>query len=135
FEIAGRGDRKPGFDDVDPQIDQGLSEFELLGNVHAGARRLFTVAQRGVENTDGPRRHRRNGRLRGFVFGRRFIVGDGWSHGYGNWLKNFERNANAGPHTQAQGWRAPSPRWSLGFRNTNHALVGWARWPSTDWVI
>ena len=91
FEIAGRGDRKAGFDDVDAQIDQRLGDFQLLGNVHAGAGRLLAVAQRGVENANRPRRHRRNGRLRGFVFRRnRFVVCGRGSHGYWWWLENVD---------------------------------------------
>ena len=60
FEIAGRGDRKAGFDDVDAQIDQRLGDFQLFSGMfmlHAG--RLFAVAQRGVENANRPWRHRR----------------------------------------------------------------------------
>ncbi len=61
LEIARRCDRKTGLDNVDSQIRQHLCDLELLGNVHARAGRLFTVAQRRVENLDDAVRH---GRLR-----------------------------------------------------------------------
>ena len=41
---------KPGLDDVDPQRGQRAGHLELLGHVHARARRLLAVAQRGVED-------------------------------------------------------------------------------------
>ncbi len=52
LEIAGRGDRKAGLDDVDAQIDQRLGDLHLLGQVHARAGRLLAVAERGVEDFD-----------------------------------------------------------------------------------
>ena len=36
-EIAMRGDREAGLDDVDAQIDQGLGHFQLFADVHAAA--------------------------------------------------------------------------------------------------
>ena len=53
LEIAGRGDREAGLDDIDAQIDQGLSDLHFLGEVHARAGRLLAVAERGVEDADG----------------------------------------------------------------------------------
>ena len=50
LEIALRGDRKAGLDDIDAQIDQGLGDFHLFGQVHARPGRLLAVAERGVEN-------------------------------------------------------------------------------------
>ena len=50
FEVARRGDRETGLDDVDAQVDQGLGDLQLLGQVHARAGRLLAVAERGVEN-------------------------------------------------------------------------------------
>ncbi len=52
LEIAGRGDRKAGLDDVDAQVDQRLGHFHLLGQVHARPGRLLAVAERGVEDTN-----------------------------------------------------------------------------------
>ena len=52
FEVAGRGDGKAGFDDVDAQIDQRLGDLELFVEVHAAAGRLLAVAERGVEDDD-----------------------------------------------------------------------------------
>ncbi len=52
LEVAGRGDREAGFDDVDAQIDQRLRDLQLLVEVHAAAGRLLAVAERGVENDD-----------------------------------------------------------------------------------
>ena len=43
---------KAGLDDVDAQVDQGLGDFQLLGEVHARAGRLLAVAERGVEDLD-----------------------------------------------------------------------------------
>ena len=54
FEIAGRGDRKAGFDDVDPQVGQRLGDLQFFVQVHAGAGRLLAVAQRGVEDPNRP---------------------------------------------------------------------------------
>ena len=44
LEVAGRGDREAGLDHVHAQLFQGVRHLELLGQVHAGARRLLTVA-------------------------------------------------------------------------------------------
>ena len=43
---------KAGLDHVDAQLDQGLGDLHLLGQVHARAGRLLAVAERGVENHD-----------------------------------------------------------------------------------
>ena len=67
LEVADRGDRKPGFDDVDPECGERAGHLELLGHVHARARRLLAVAQGRVKDPDpvvvgavaGAPRHRR----------------------------------------------------------------------------
>ena len=82
FEIAGRGDRKAGFDDVDAQIDQRLGDFQLFGQVHARAGRLLAVAQRGVENANRPRRNGHRGGLRSFLVRRYGVVCGSGCHGY-----------------------------------------------------
>ena len=38
FIVTGRSDGKPGFNDVDTEIDQGLSDLQFFGEVHAAAR-------------------------------------------------------------------------------------------------
>ena len=40
LEVAGRGDREAGLDDVDAQVDQGLGDLQLLGEVHAARRAI-----------------------------------------------------------------------------------------------
>src|SRR4051812_37955415 len=52
LEITGRGDREAGLDDVDAQPRELVGDLELLGGVQRDARRLLTVAQRGVEDDD-----------------------------------------------------------------------------------
>ena len=52
FEIAIRGNRKTGFDDVDAHRIQEIGDFKLLFERHGCARRLFAIAQGGVENDD-----------------------------------------------------------------------------------
>ncbi len=47
---------KPGLDDVDPERGQRAGHLELLGHVHARARRLLAVAQGRVEDPDPVRR-------------------------------------------------------------------------------
>ena len=44
FEIAGRGDREAGFDDVHAEFGEGAGELELLLDAHARPRRLLAVA-------------------------------------------------------------------------------------------
>ena len=51
-EIAVRGDRKTGLDDVDAHLVEQLGDFELLLVGHGGAGALLAVAQGGVENDD-----------------------------------------------------------------------------------
>ena len=48
----GRGDGETGLDDVDAKVAQGVGHLKLFGQVHAGAGRLFAVAQGGVEDQD-----------------------------------------------------------------------------------
>ena len=52
LEVALRGDREPGLDDVDAERGQGAGHLHLLGLVHARARRLLAVAQGRVEDPD-----------------------------------------------------------------------------------
>ena len=51
-EIALRGDREAGLDDVDAHVVEHLGDFELLLVRHGGAGRLLAVAQGGVEDDD-----------------------------------------------------------------------------------
>ena len=51
-EVAFRGDRKAGLDDVDAHLVEQLGDFELLFVGHGGAGALLAVAQGGVENDD-----------------------------------------------------------------------------------
>ena len=50
LEVAGRGDREAGLDDVHAEVAEGVGDLELLGEVHAGAGGLLAVAQGGVED-------------------------------------------------------------------------------------
>ena len=50
LEVAGRGDREAGLDDVDAQARELVGDLELLGRVQRDARRLLAVAQRRVED-------------------------------------------------------------------------------------
>jgi hypothetical protein len=50
LEIAFAGDGEAGFQDVDSQLDQFPGHFQLFGHCHAATRRLFAVAQGGIEN-------------------------------------------------------------------------------------
>ena len=51
-EIALRGDRKAGLDDVDAHLVEQLGDLELLLMRHGGAGALLAVAQCGVEDDD-----------------------------------------------------------------------------------
>ena len=51
-EIALRGDREPGFDDVHAHVVEHLGDLELLLVGHRRTGRLFAVAERRVENQD-----------------------------------------------------------------------------------
>ncbi len=51
-EIALRGDRKAGLDDVDAHLVEQLGDLELLLVGHGGAGALLAVAQGGVEDDD-----------------------------------------------------------------------------------
>ena len=51
-EIALRGDREAGLDDVDAHVVEQLGDLELLVVGHGGAGALLAVAQRGVEDDD-----------------------------------------------------------------------------------
>ena len=52
LEVAGRGDREAGLDDVDVQPRELVGDLELLGGVERDARRLLAVAQGRVEDPD-----------------------------------------------------------------------------------
>ena len=51
-EVVGRGGREAGLNDVDAEARERARDLELLGGVHGGAGRLFTVAERGVEDSN-----------------------------------------------------------------------------------
>ncbi len=51
-EIAFRGDRETGLDDIDTHIVQQFGDLELFLVGHGGAGALLAVAQGGVENND-----------------------------------------------------------------------------------
>ena len=51
-EVAFRGDRKAGLDDVDAHVIEQLGDFELFFVGHGGAGALLAVAQRRVEDDD-----------------------------------------------------------------------------------
>ena len=51
-EIALRGDREAGLDDVDAHLVEQLGDLELLLVGHGGAGALLAVAQGGVEDDD-----------------------------------------------------------------------------------
>ena len=50
LEVAVRGDREAGLDDVHAKAIELLRQPQLLGRGHAEARRLLAVAQRRVEH-------------------------------------------------------------------------------------
>ena len=52
LEVAGRGGREAGLDDVDLEPGQLAGDLELLGGGQPGARRLLAVAQGRVEDAD-----------------------------------------------------------------------------------
>jgi len=52
FEIAVRGDRKAGLDDIDAHLVEELGDLHLLLEGHRCAGRLLAIAQRGVEDDD-----------------------------------------------------------------------------------
>ena len=55
LEVARRGDREAGLDDVHAEARELLGDLELLGRVERDARRLLAVAQRRVEQQDAVR--------------------------------------------------------------------------------
>ena len=50
LEVARRGDREAGLDDVDPQPRELVRDLELLARVQRDPRRLLAVSQGGVED-------------------------------------------------------------------------------------
>ena len=59
--VARRGGREAGLDDVDLEADELAGDLQLLGGGQAGAGRLLTVAEGGVEDADGARGDERAG--------------------------------------------------------------------------
>ncbi len=53
LEVALRGDRETGLDDVDAHGVEHLGDLQLVFKIHGRAGRLFAVAERRVENDDG----------------------------------------------------------------------------------
>ena len=49
FEISWRGNWKPRFDHIDLEICKHAGNFQFFSQIHAGARRLFTIAKRSVK--------------------------------------------------------------------------------------
>ena len=49
-EVAGARNGESGLDHVDAEFDERFRDFEFFLQIHARARRLFAVAQGGVEN-------------------------------------------------------------------------------------
>ena len=64
LEVADRGDREPRLDDIDAQPGERPGHLELLGQIHARARRLLAVAQGRVEDPDPVGVEGRNSRAR-----------------------------------------------------------------------
>ena len=52
LEIAGRGNRKTRFDDIDAHFVEQFGDLQFFFMRHRRARRLLAVAQSGVENLD-----------------------------------------------------------------------------------
>src|SRR5207244_2234983 len=57
LEVARRRDRKTRLDHVDAEILERVRDLQLLGQVHAGPRRLLAVPQRGVEDDQAVTTH------------------------------------------------------------------------------
>ncbi len=53
LKVPWRSDRKSCFDDVDSKIDESLSDFEFLREIHAATGRLLAIAKRCVEDSYG----------------------------------------------------------------------------------
>jgi hypothetical protein len=67
LEIAFRGNRKTGLDDVDTHVIQHFGDLELLLEGHGCAGALFAVTQGGVENNDAVLVGRRKAAVLAFV--------------------------------------------------------------------
>ena len=61
LEVARRGGREAGLDDVHLEADELAGDLQLLGGGQPGAGRLLAVAQGGVEDADGARGDERAG--------------------------------------------------------------------------
>ena len=64
LEVPRRCDWKPGFDDVDAEVLEGVGHLELFGERHAATGALLAVAQGGVEDDDAVRVGRGHGSTR-----------------------------------------------------------------------
>ena len=52
FEVIRRGDRKPSFDDIHAEFCQLVGNVEFLFACQCGSRRLFSISQGGIEDTN-----------------------------------------------------------------------------------
>src|SRR5206468_5136072 len=50
FKIAGTGNRKAGFDDIDSHIFEFQGQVQLFGCIEFASRNLLTISEGGVEN-------------------------------------------------------------------------------------
>lgn len=50
FEVTRGGDGESGLDDVDAELDEGVSDFEFLGHGQADAGALLAIAKGGIKN-------------------------------------------------------------------------------------
>ena len=51
-QVAGRGDREAGLDDVHPEVRERLRDLQFLFERHRRPRRLLAIAQRRIEDPD-----------------------------------------------------------------------------------
>ncbi len=59
LEVARRSNRIARLDDVHAEVLERMGDFEFLGQVHTGPRRLLPIAQRGIENNQAVSGHGR----------------------------------------------------------------------------
>ena len=57
LKISGRGNGKPRFNNIDPQVNQRTGNLEFLRRLHAAAGRLLAIPQRRVEDRNRVGRH------------------------------------------------------------------------------
>src|SRR4029450_9200452 len=55
FKIAGRTVREAGLDDIDAEPGQLFCDHDFFFNIHARARRLLSIPQRCIEDSDHAR--------------------------------------------------------------------------------